>query len=98
MAREGPSLGRRRDDPYSARSRLVDDAYDPPAGAAHQLCLALGAGIRSVCLIDPAAVVAMAQPGARTSCRSATVGADCRPRSAPRSLRPDVRRLAHGLD
>src|SRR5215831_17801458 len=98
MAREGPSLGRRRDDPYSARSWLVDDAYDPATGAARQLCLALRAGIRSIGPTDPAAVVAMAQPAAGTSRRSPALGARCRAPRARRSLRLDVRRLAHGLD
>src|SRR5262249_22621704 len=42
--------------------------------------------------------MAMAQPVAGTSCRSATVGADCRAISARRPLRPDVRSLARGLD
>src|SRR5215475_3973983 len=98
MAREGPPLGRRRDDPYSARSWLVDDAYDPPAGAACQLCLALGAGIRPIGPTDPAAVVAMAQPAAGTSRRSPAVGACCRAPRARRPLRPDDHRFAHGLD
>src|SRR5215813_5158440 len=91
-------LGRRRGDPDPHRSWLVDDAYDSAAGAAYQLCLALGAGIRSLCHTDPAAAMAMAQPVARTSCRSATVGTDCRAPSARRPLRADVRSLAHGLD
>src|SRR5262245_38884206 len=47
---------------------------------------------------DPAAVVAMAQPAAGTSRRSPAVGARCRAPVPRRSLRPDVRRLPHGLD
>src|SRR5215469_17816054 len=75
MAGEDPSLGGRRDDPDPHRSWLVDDAYDSAAGAARQLCLARGAGIRSLCHTDPAAAMAMAQPLARTSRRPPTVGA-----------------------
>src|SRR5439155_20434509 len=90
LAGQDPALGRRRDDSSFARSWLVDDAYDPPAGAARELCRAFGHGIRSLRAAASAAAVAMVQPGAGASRRSATLGAHRRAPRACRPFRPDV--------
>ena len=83
--------------PASSRPWLVDDAHGNASGPPGPLQWACGAGLRPAAARDPAAAVALGQPGARAAFRSAAVGAHCGAGKPHRPLPAHARRLVHRL-